>query len=817
VTAEPSRQESARLDTLRSCAILDTKPEPDFDDLAAVAASVTGASTAVVAFVDETRWWVKARVGDVPASLSRAAVLCQAAFERGEALVIDDLAAYDFRPSVPEVGDGARAYAALPLVVDGGLPVGVLCVAGPTPHAFGTIHVAALARIARHIARLLSFRRHAALLAEAHEALAIGEAQYRLLADTAPDAIITVDDVGRVVFANPATERLFGYAPAELVGQPFSVLAPEPERQGHLDAFVAHAEGLKAPLALSGYRVTGARRDGETFAMEVSCGEGRAGTSRFFTGILRDVGDRHAAEQALVEARERAEQASRLKSEFLANMSHEIRTPMNGIMGMLDLVLEESLTAGQRAKVERARESAQALLGIINDILDLSKIEAGRMDLHPSWMDPSAAVRDVSALLRPLAATKGLTLDVTCADDLPPHVLVDGGRLQQVLINLTGNAVKFTDQGGVTIEAGVTRLSAGRADLRFTVRDTGIGIPVDQIGLVFEKFTQLNGAANRRSGGTGLGLSICTRLVDLMGGQIGVTSEPGRGSTFWIDLSLECTDGVVAASPGPSEPLAPAVAPAPTLADPAGAAPRRARVLLVEDNPVNQQYASAVLRSAGHTVTVVGNGQEAVEQVQALAPDLILMDCQMPVMDGFEATRRIRAAGLRMPIVALTANAMDEDRQRCVAAGMNDVLVKPIRPDTLRAAVAGTTVGGGDEPRDVGLDIEALVVRLGGDRALFADIGHLFVHHSDDMLDAVTGAASRGDVSVLASAAHVLKGSISSFTQGSAYQSARQVEDAAREGRLAEAVALVPTLAREVGRLRAGLLAAINTEVGVSR
>jgi CheY-like chemotaxis protein/HPt (histidine-containing phosphotransfer) domain-containing protein len=262
---------------------------------------------------------------------------------------------------------------------------------------------------------------------------------------------------------------------------------------------------------------------------------------------------------------------------------------------------------------------------------------------------------------------------------------------------------------------------------------------------------------------------------------------------------------------------------APEPVDRADTPPRRAHVLLVEDNPVNQQYASAVLRSAGHTVTVLNNGQEAVNQVRALAPDLILMDCQMPVMDGYEATRQIRAAGLRMPIVALTANAMDEDRDRCVAAGMNDVLVKPIRPDTLRAAVVGTTtIGRGDEPPPVRLDVEtldveALVTRLGGDRALFIEIAHLFAHHSDEMLDAVTGAATRGDASALASAAHVLKGSVSSFTQGSAYVCARQVEDAAREGRLADAAALVPTLAWEVGRLRAGLLAAVNAEIGASR
>jgi PAS domain S-box-containing protein len=798
VTAAAERREAARLDALRSCAILDTKPEPDFDDLAAVAAELTGAATTVVAFVDASRWWVKARVGDVPAVLDRHAVLCHTAFERGESLIVGDLACYDCRPATPEVGPNVRFYAALPLIVDGGLPIGMLCAAGPTPQTLDPGQLAALSRVARQLVRLLSFRRHAALLAEAHEALAIGEAQYRLLADTAPDAIVTVDESGRIMFANPATERLFGYSPAEVVGQPFSMLAPPEDRERYLDAFDAYLRGEPSPLAAAGSRVAGARRDGETFALEVSCGEGFAGLHRFFIGILRDVSDRQQAEQAMVTAREQAEQASRLKSEFLANMSHEIRTPMNGIMGMLDLVLEEPLTGAQRAKVARARESAQALLEIINDILDLSKIEAGRLDLEPSWIDPAALLFDVETLLRPLAADKNLTIETSTTGALPPRVLADGGRLRQVLINLIGNAVKFTDTGSVSLEAAVRGRGTHTVDLQFTIRDTGIGIPADQIPLVFEKFTQLNGAANRRTGGTGLGLSICARLVELMGGQIGVISEPGRGSTFWVDLTFPSSEQPMDVPSPVSRPVT----------APAGPAPRH--VLLVEDNAINQQYASAVLRSSGCTVTVVSDGRQAVDQVATLAPDLILMDCQMPVMDGYEATRRIRAAGHTMPILALTANAMASDRQRCVEAGMDDVLVKPIQPEALRSAVA--RAGGGaaaQQPADLGLDVEAVVARIGGDRELFVDIGRLFVEHSAEMVDALSAAVRAGDVVALATSAHALKGSISSFTQGSPYECAKRVEDTARAGQLEAAVALVPALITEVDRLRQALLAAV--------
>jgi PAS domain S-box-containing protein len=809
VTTAADRREAARLDALRSCAILDTKPEPDFDDLAAVAAELTGAAVTVVAFVDHKRWWVKARVGDVPAVVDRHAVLCHTAFERGESLIVRDLAAYDCRPSTPEVGPDARFYAALPLVVDGGLPVGVLCTAGPNPLTLDGAQMSGLSRIARQLVRLLSFRRHASLLAEAHEALAIGEAQYRLLADTAPDAIVTVDQGGHIMFANPATERLFGYAPAEVVGQSFTMLAPPEDRQRYLEAFEAYLSG-RAPIGFSSSRVVGTRRDGSTFALEVSCGEGFAGVDRFFTGILRDVSDRQMAEQAMLEAREQAEQASRLKSEFLANMSHEIRTPMNGIMGMLDLVLEEPLTGAQRAKVERARESAQALLEIINDILDLSKIEAGRLDLEPAWVDLAALVTDVETLLRPLAAAKGLNLETRLDATLPSRVLADAGRIRQVLINLVGNAVKFTDQGGVSLETAVRGQHGAAVDLQFTVRDTGIGIPTDQIPRVFEKFTQLNGASNRRSGGTGLGLSICARLIELMGGHIGVISEPGRGSTFWVDLTLQASEPLVQQ---PAAPV-PAVAPAPIAPD---VAPSR-HVLLVEDNPINQQYASAVLRTCGCSVTVVSHGRQAVEQVATLMPDLILMDCQMPVMDGYEAARRIRAAGHTMPILALTANAMAADRQRCMAAGMDDVLVKPIQPEALRAAVTRLHTGmRAARVENVGLDVEAVVARIGGDRELFADIGRLFVEHSAQLTAALTAAVAAGDAAALASSAHALKGSISSFTQGSPYECAKRIEDTARDGDLAEAVALVPQLTTEVDRLRHALLAAVANTTGVAQ
>jgi len=786
-------READRLEALRSCAIMDTQPEADFDDLVAVASVIAEAPQACIAFVDETRWWVKAWVGQVARELPRTAVMGNELIVTAEPMVVDDVRAdprFALHPAL-EADPHLRFYAAFPLVLDGCLAVGMLCLADRKPRVLRPGQLAALQRVARQVVRLVSFRRHATTLAEAHEALAIGEAQYRLLADTATDAIVTVDDNGRVLFANPAVERLFGYTPQEMVGEPLSMLAPERDRPRHQAVF----DGVRAgryQVSVSAARVAGLRKDGREIALELSCGEGRVGHQRFFTGILRDVSDRHAAEQGLIEAREQAIEGSRLKSEFLASMSHEIRTPMNGVTGMLELLLEEQLTEQQRKRVSVALSSAQALLTIINDILDLSKIEAGKLDLVPEWTDVRALVDDVVGLLRPLAAEKGLQVESSCGADVPARVLADGGRLRQVLLNLAGNAVKFTDEGRVAIAVTIVSATRDRVRLQCSVADTGIGIPVDQIPLVFEKFTQLEAAAARRSNGTGLGLSICRKLIDLMGGTIQVSSQPGRGSRFWFDIEVP--------SVSQEQRMAPPVAPQAS-ADVSRA--RGARVLLVEDNPVNRQFALAVLKSVGAVVAVAVDGSEAVRMASEAEHDLILMDCQMPVMDGYEATRRIRAAGNTTPVIALTANAMEGDRDRCAAAGMDDYLAKPIRPDTLRAAVAAKARRPVERSleAEVGVDEAEITARIGGDPELLADISRLFVTHSPEMLDALRTAAVAGKGPAMASAAHALKGSIGNFTQGRPFELARALEKTAEAGELAAARAAIPELEREVGKL----------------
>jgi two-component system, sensor histidine kinase and response regulator len=728
------------------------------------------------------------------------------------------------------------------------------------------------------------------------------------IVNSSADAIVGKTPEGVITSWNPGAELQYGYTAAEVIGRDIAFLIP-PDRRGAEAGVLA---SIRAGGEARSYETERLRKDGASVPVSLTISPIRDGKSvRGIASIAQDITERRAAEMELRAAREAALESSRLKSEFLATMSHEIRTPMNGVVGLTALLLETPLDDTQRQYAQGVKGAGEALLALINDILDFSKLEAGKVDLDVRPFDPRLLVEEVAGLLAEPAHAKGLELIAYCAPEVPERLTGDAGRLRQILLNLAYNAVKFTATGEVAIRVKAAGQDAGRAMVRFEVRDTGIGIDSADHARLFESFSQADASTTRRYGGTGLGLAICSRLTEAMGGEIGVESTPGAGSTFWFSIPLPLAEHSPTSVPAPDfltglrvlvvddnatnrlvlesqlrgwrlqpeavpdartalarakeaaaagqafdiavldlcmpdvdglqlaraitaaddlgsprlimltstmqfdgaelaaggvrewlmkpvrssefydrlvrlmagrEPATPA-APAPTQPL-THTLPSLGRILVVEDNEVNQLVARATVTKLGYEVDVVTDGAEAVSATAATDYAAVLMDCHMPVMDGFEATRIIRRragdAG-RVPIVAMTAGALDGDRERCLAAGMDDYLAKPVDAGELAAALARWVpqkASANARPPSVDPGRLAILRELGpaDGRGLLPAAAQAFRRDLPTRLAALRHAVDDGGGPDLEQAAHALKGAAANIGATAAAELCQQLE-----------------------------------------
>ncbi|UUO05232.1 PAS domain S-box protein [Blastopirellula sp. J2-11] len=628
---------------------------------------------------------------------------------------------------------------------------------------------------------------------KAREALEKSNREIRklsLVAAKARQSVIIADEFGRIEWVNDAFTKLTGYALPEVVGKKPGTLLQGPETDPNTAAYIG--ERLRSRERVS-VEIVNYSKQSEKYwvALEIEPVFDEQQRLIQFIATQTNVTHRRKHEAELRRAKETAEAASAAKSEFLANMSHEIRTPLNGLLGFTDLLIRGAANDPQKRDeyLQIIRTSGRNLLDVINDLLDLSKIEAGKLETESLPCDPQQIVAEVVSILRVKADEKGLRLECEWCGEVPPQVITDSVRLRQVLTNLIGNAIKFTQFGSVSIEA---RWNAPRQQLVFAIRDTGIGIPEEKLDLIFDPFTQADATTTRRFGGTGLGLAICRRIARLLGGDVSVESKVGAGAKFTVTI----------AAPRHQETLSGAGQLADQSAGGNDSTPdgplqfAGIRVLVAEDGPINCLLVENMLTPLGFELTFVENGQMALQVFDASQFDVILMDMQMPVLDGYAASERLRATGCEVPIIAMTAHAMASDRRQCLDSGCSDYVSKPVMLEqlltTIRRNLPATAVTPDESPLQPTVDRseeiaehsptsdQPLVSDVLPSLAMLAPVVDQFVITLPESLSDILKAAENADWAKVEMLAHRLRGASGGCGFRSLYEIASAMEESAR-------------------------------------
>jgi PAS domain S-box-containing protein len=642
---------------------------------------------------------------------------------------------------------------------------------------------------------------------ETQEGLRGSEDRFRGTFENAPAGLAHVGTDGRFLLVNERLCAILGYARAELLQKTYLDITHPDDLAISETSFTALLRGDRANYVVEKRYI---RKDGSPVWAEFFAALQRdtSGDPVYVIAVIRDLSERKQLENELRQAKEAAESANHAKDEFLANVSHEIRTPMNAILGMTEFVLETDLTEDQRQCLQTSQSAAEHLLGLLNDLLDFSKIEANRLELDPTAFSLRSMLGDVLRVLAMRARKKGLKLACHVEPNVPDSLIGDAGRLRQVLLNLVGNALKFTERGEIIVRVQVAGNAESESEiaLHFAVADTGIGVPKDKQEKIFRAFEQEDTSTTRKYGGTGLGLSIAARLVALMGGQISVESEPGRGSTFAFTARLgrqqeERPSNDCDARPARGDRTAFS---APTA--------RPLHILVAEDNEFNTRHFERLLARQGHSVRLAHNGREALELTVGATFDLLLLDIHMPELDGFEVVRKIRererVTGGHLPVIALTARSREQDRQECLAAGMDDFLSKPVRAAEMFAAIdraihtrdlsRAVTANATDGPNL--LNPAVLLATCGGDADGLRELCKDFQIYAPSRMAEVSDALRGRDAPQLREAAHKLCGLLSAFST-LAGDLASTLEDHAAFGRLDEAQPIVSKLETMTGDL----------------